>query len=202
MFLSRSRIVSRRTGAKISPTSTISLSRPISTHSPPPDSPFVSDDLHDISLDSVSTTASASILVDQAPLIPFADIPLTFFQPLSSILLSSPPSIGLSYAMFLPLFTLGLRGALTLPLMLWQRGRTRKFADVVMPEIRKAQEKARFDVRAECRRAGKSFEQYQEAFKIRVRLLVSRDGVTSLIRFHRRGKKHLDYRLSTSVDRS
>lgn len=117
-----------------------------------------------------SPIASTSRLIDQAPLVPFADLPLTFFQPLSALLLSFPPAIGLSYAVFLPLFTFGLRGVFTLPLMLWQRERTRKFADVVVPEIRKAQEKARFDVRAECRRAGKSFEEYQVAFKKRVRL--------------------------------
>lgn len=94
----------------------------------------------------------------------------TFFEPASAVLLSLPPSLGISYALFIPLLTLVIRGTFTLPLTLWQRARTRRFADVVMPLLRREQSRISFETRAECRRAGKSFEEYQETYKKRVSL--------------------------------
>lgn len=92
----------------------------------------------------------------------------TFWEPASTALLSLPPALGVSYALFIPLLTLVIRGSLTLPLTLWQRARTRRFANVVMPLLRREQTKISFETRDECRRAGKSFEEYQETYKKRV----------------------------------
>ncbi|GAA5856153.1 hypothetical protein JCM8547_003006 [Rhodosporidiobolus lusitaniae] len=89
----------------------------------------------------------------------------TFFEPLSALFLSLPPAVSLSYATSIPLFTLLYRSTTTLPITLWQRRRTRRFAEVVMPLLKKEQGRIALETRDECRRAGKSYEEYQEVFK-------------------------------------
>ncbi|GAA5963274.1 hypothetical protein JCM21900_000316 [Sporobolomyces salmonicolor] len=95
--------------------------------------------------------------------------PSTFIEPLSTVFLSLPPALSLSYAAFIPLFTVFYRSVVTLPVMTWQRRRTRTFAEVVMPEVRKAQARIALETRDECRRAGKSYEEYQKAFQKRAK---------------------------------
>ncbi|KAL8292915.1 hypothetical protein RQP46_000609 [Phenoliferia psychrophenolica] len=123
----------------------------------------------------MSSTIAAS--PDLPPLL--AHTP-TLLEPLSAALLALPPSLGLSYALFLPLATILLRTTTTLPIMLWQRKRTRKFAEVVMPLIRQAQQTASLEVRDESRRKGKSYEEYLSAFTARTKAEAKR-----LIREHR-----------------
>ncbi|GAA5826415.1 hypothetical protein JCM3770_004697 [Rhodotorula araucariae] len=86
-------------------------------------------------------------------------------EPLSGVFLSLPPALSLSYAAFIPLFTLLYRSTTTLPIVLWQRRRTRRFADVVMPLLRKEQGRIALETRDECRRAAKSYDEYQAVFK-------------------------------------
>lgn len=95
----------------------------------------------------------------------------TLFEPLSAAFLSLPPSLSLSYAAFIPLFTLFYRSTTTLPIVMWQRRRTRRFADLVMPLLRREQGRLALETRDECRRAGKTFEEYQAVFKKKVRPL-------------------------------
>ncbi|GAA5978310.1 hypothetical protein JCM11641_004650 [Rhodosporidiobolus odoratus] len=89
----------------------------------------------------------------------------TFFEPLSAVFLALPPTLSLSYAAFVPLFTLFYRSATTLPITLWQRRRTKRFAEVVMPLVRRKQAEIALQTRDECRRAGKTYEEYQKVFK-------------------------------------
>ncbi|BGP41634.1 Cytochrome c oxidase assembly protein cox18, mitochondrial [Rhodotorula kratochvilovae] len=89
----------------------------------------------------------------------------TFLEPLSGVFLSLPPALSLSYAAFIPLFTLFYRSTTTLPIVLWQRKRTRRFADVVMPLLRREQGRLALETRNKCRREGKSYEEYQALFK-------------------------------------
>ncbi|GAA6038133.1 hypothetical protein JCM8097_007563 [Rhodosporidiobolus ruineniae] len=93
----------------------------------------------------------------------------TFFEPLSAVFLSLPPSLSLSYATFIPLFTLFYRSTTTLPVTLWQRRRTRRFTDVVLPLVKREQGRIALETRDECRRAGKSYEEYQQVFQKRAR---------------------------------
>ncbi|KAK4051772.1 hypothetical protein OIO90_004596 [Microbotryomycetes sp. JL221] len=95
--------------------------------------------------------------------------PPTFFEPAATVLLSLPPTLHLSYALFIPLWTLLIRSTTTLPLTLWQRSRTKRFQDKVMPLIRQAQARISFETRDECRRAGKSYEEYQKEFQKRAK---------------------------------
>lgn len=97
----------------------------------------------------------------------------TFFEPVSAVFLSLPPALSLSYAAFIPLFTLFYRSTTTLPVVLWQRKRTRKFTDVVLPLLRREQGRIALETRDECRRAGKSYEEYQKVFQKKVRSLHS-----------------------------
>lgn len=53
-----------------------------------------------------------------------------------------------------------LRTVVTLPITLWQRGKTRKLADHVLPEWNKMKEEIPLAVRARCRRSGKSYEEF------------------------------------------
>lgn len=92
----------------------------------------------------------------------------TFFEPASNILLALPPTLGLSYAAFIPIATIAIRLCTTLPITLWQRRRTRRLVEKVMPLVREGQRKLSLECRDECRRKGMSFEQYQEVFKKRV----------------------------------
>ncbi|KAM0754053.1 hypothetical protein T439DRAFT_378147 [Meredithblackwellia eburnea MCA 4105] len=89
----------------------------------------------------------------------------TFFEPFSQAFLSLPPALGISYALLIPFATIIVRTTTTLPISLWQRARTRYFANTVMPLVRNAQTVARYQVRDECRRANKSYEEYEKAFK-------------------------------------
>ncbi|GAA6063423.1 hypothetical protein JCM10212_002092 [Sporobolomyces blumeae] len=98
----------------------------------------------------------------------------TYLEPLSTVYLSLPPLLSLSYAAFIPLFTLLYRSSTTLPVVWWQRRRTRRYAQVVVPEIKVEQRKIALETRDECRRAGKSFEEYQEVFATRAKTAARR----------------------------
>ena len=132
------------------------------------------------SLWPTSTTSSSTILPPTPspspapPLLLHSGSPLpdllnpTFFEPASNVLLALPPLAQLSYAAFIPAATIFVRLCTTLPVTLWQRQRTRRLVDFVMPLVRDGQRKLSFECRDECRRKGMSFEQYQQVFKKRV----------------------------------
>lgn len=117
------------------------------------------------STSSATSFAADSILMDTMTSVVTGP---TLFEPLSSLFLSISPILGLSYALCIPLFSLALRLTTSLPLALWQRRRTQRFAENVVPKIKLAQEIAANEVRDQSRRAGKSYQEYQEAFKKRV----------------------------------
>ncbi|GAA5977012.1 hypothetical protein JCM10908_004821 [Rhodotorula pacifica] len=98
----------------------------------------------------------------------------TLFEPLSAAFLSLPPTLSLSYAAFIPLFTILYRSCTTLPVTFWQRARIRRFRDVATPVLKRELGKVALETRAECRRAGKSFEEYQAEYKKRAKKLTHR----------------------------
>lgn len=53
-----------------------------------------------------------------------------------------------------------VRTIVTLPLTLWQRGKTRKLVNLVLPEWNRLKVQIPIDVRARCRRSGKSYEEF------------------------------------------
>lgn len=93
----------------------------------------------------------------------------TLFEPLSAAFLSLPPTVGLSYAAFVPLFTVLYRSCTTLPIAFWQQARIRRFRDVATPVLKRELGRVALETRADCRRVGKSFEEYQAEYKKRVR---------------------------------
>ena len=93
----------------------------------------------------------------------------TILEPLSAAFLSLPPTLSLSYAAFIPLFTILYRTCTTLPVTFWQQARIRRFRDLATPVLKRELGKVALETRAECRRAGKSFEEYQAEYKKRVR---------------------------------
>lgn len=150
---------------------------PTTTAPPPPPTPEPTFD--------VSTTLATS--PDLSPILTQTS---SVLEPLSAALLSLPPALGLSYALFLPVATFLLRSTTTLPIIMWQRARTRKFAEVVMPEIRKAQQAASLQVRDGSRRAGKSYDEYHVAFtaKVILRLRALPDDLLAKLEYGRRPK--------------
>ncbi|GAA5966507.1 hypothetical protein JCM3765_007593 [Sporobolomyces pararoseus] len=104
--------------------------------------------------------------------LPPASIPdPTLLEPLSTLFLSLPPSLSLSYATFIPLLTIFYRSLTTLPVVLWQRKRTRRFTELVIPRLKKQQMELALKTRDECRRLGKSYQEYQTTFKKRAKTL-------------------------------
>lgn len=93
----------------------------------------------------------------------------TLFEPLSAAFLSLPPTLSLSYAAFVPLFTILYRSCTTLPVTFWQQARIRRFRDLATPVLKRELAVVALETRADCRRAGKSFEEYQAEYKKRVR---------------------------------
>lgn len=120
------------------------------------------------STSSFSLDTTSTVFFDSSSILETVTHETSLFEPISSTLLSIPPSLALSYAIGIPLLTLFIRTTTTLPLTLWQRSRTRKFEEVVMPLIQRAQVISEIEVRAECRKANKTYEEYQAIHKIRV----------------------------------
>ncbi|GAA5913535.1 membrane insertase COX18 [Sporobolomyces salmoneus] len=145
-------------------TSTRQFSLWPSSSSQTPDSPT--------SLPESATTSPVPVKPSLSDFLPPASIPdPTFLEPLSTLFLSLPPSLSLSYAAFIPLFTLFYRSLTTLPVVLWQRRRTRRFVEHVVPRLKKEQAKLEWETRDECRGLGKSYEEYQKVFKQRAKKL-------------------------------
>jgi inner membrane protein COX18 len=130
--------------------------------------------LHPRSISTISSSSSSPFVDDLASTgviestLPSTNAVTTLFEPLSTLFLSFPPFLGLSYALCIPLFSLSLRLATSVPIQLWQRKRTQRFAEIVVPQTKIAQELAASELRDASRRAGKSYEEYQIAFRARV----------------------------------
>ncbi|GAA5942772.1 membrane insertase COX18 [Sporobolomyces koalae] len=112
----------------------------------------------------------------RAPLGPdSAQVPLdaalepTLLEPLSSVFLAVPPALAVSYAVFIPLVTVLYRSVTTLPVVLWQRRRTRRFLDLVLPRLRPRQQQIALLTRDECRRANRSYPEYLKLYKQRAK---------------------------------
>lgn len=158
------------------------ISRTIAVRTPTPRSIGIrSFSLWPSSSSSPSSSSTPPSPSDELPLdpikpslsdfLPPASVPAsTYLEPLSTLFLSLPPSLSLSYATFIPLFTLLYRSSTTLPVVLWQRRRTRRFTEKVIPLLKKEQGQLALTTRDECRRLGKSFEEYQKVFQTRVSL--------------------------------
>ncbi|SCV73622.1 BQ2448_6052 [Microbotryum intermedium] len=89
----------------------------------------------------------------------------TLWEPLSTLLVSLPPSLHLTWPLFIPLLTLLLRSSSMIPLQLWQRRQMRQFALVIRPELKHVHEKLALSLRDRSRRKGLSYEQYQHEYK-------------------------------------
>ncbi|GAA6025553.1 hypothetical protein JCM11491_000053 [Sporobolomyces phaffii] len=110
---------------------------------------------------------SRSFSTEPRPPPPVSSIPdPTFLEPLSAAFLSLPPAWAVSYAAAIPLLTVVYRTCTTLPVVLWQRRRTHRFATLVLPRLRRDQARLALETRDECRRAGKSYPEYQHAKKL------------------------------------
>lgn len=113
----------------------------------------------------------------------------TILEPLSAAFLSLPPTLSLSYAAFIPLFTVLYRTCTTLPVTFWQQARIRRFRDLATPVLKRELAKVALETRAECRRAGKSFEEYQAEYKKRVGSCTPIDRVLPSLTLSRQAKR-------------
>ncbi|KAL1406185.1 peroxin [Vanrija albida] len=84
---------------------------------------------------------------------------------LSDLILNTPtPSYGLSIIAL----TLALRFGITLPFTLWQRARVRKNREIIVPAMKKINDRLAVALVPEARRQGWSYEQYKKELKKRL----------------------------------
>lgn len=84
-------------------------------------------------------------------------------------LLHLPPSTH-AYAISIVLLTVTLRSIVTLPVTLWQRKRTKRMVDHVVPQWQDLKSTLPQMVAKRCRREKKSYEEYEKELKREVGL--------------------------------
>ncbi|KDE06793.1 hypothetical protein MVLG_02832 [Microbotryum lychnidis-dioicae p1A1 Lamole] len=89
----------------------------------------------------------------------------TLWEPLSTLLVSLPATLHLTWPLFLPLLTLLIRSSSMIPLQLWQRRQMRRFATVIRPRLKGVHESLALNLRDSSRRKGLSYEQYEQEYK-------------------------------------
>ncbi|SCZ88769.1 BZ3500_MvSof-1268-A1-R1_Chr10-3g03082 [Microbotryum saponariae] len=89
----------------------------------------------------------------------------TLWEPLSTLLVSLPATLHLTWPLFIPLLTLLIRSSSMVPLQLWQRRQMRRFATVIRPRLKGVHERLALGLRDSSRRKGLSYEQYEQEYK-------------------------------------
>lgn len=97
----------------------------------------------------------------------------SFLSSASDAILALPDHLPLhpSYATSIILLTLALRCSITLPTTIWQRKRVKRAQTEVIPRVRAYMQEAKYELRAQFRRAGKDYEEYTKELNTRVRKL-------------------------------
>ncbi|PWN49937.1 hypothetical protein IE53DRAFT_331171 [Violaceomyces palustris] len=108
-----------------------------------------------------ASTGAASFL---EPLIPV-------IQNLSEILHLG--GMTYSHAISIVLVAFAARATITLPVTLWQRARSRRMVERVLPAWNEIKKTAPYTVRKRCRLAGKSYEEYQIELKSELKARLS-----------------------------
>lgn len=117
-------------------------------------------------LEASSSSSTSTILPESisnliTPLAPYLhDLPSTLH--LSVFETSYPQAISILILTFL------LRSTITLPISIWSRSRTRRMVELLLPEWNADKKKLPIQVLKRCRRAGKSYEEYQQELKAEV----------------------------------
>lgn len=121
---------------------------------------------------SSSTSASSSVAEAPEPELPSELLELVsnegLFRSFSNAFLHAPdllPNFLNSYSVSVVLLVLALRAGFTLPVNLWQRRRSDRMQDIVVPKMEAWALQARETLRARCRKQGKSYEEYVEIYK-------------------------------------
>lgn len=121
--------------------------------------------------------------------------------------LALPHTLGIaSYAVTIVLLTLLLRCSITVPVTIWQRKRVKRVQDLVVPAAKQWLASAKYSLRAEYRRAGKSYEEYVAALNAKVYLAHCESigpacSSLTVIYLHRRSNKSRSFLLDIVVDR-
>lgn len=92
-------------------------------------------------------------------------------QTVSNAFLHLPELSHTTYAGSVVLLVLALRSTFTLPVNLWQRRRTDRMQQLVMPKMNAWALQAREELRKKCRRQGKSYEEYVAIYNQAVSLM-------------------------------
>lgn len=143
----------------------------ISSHPPWPIRRYTTSQIS--SNHGISSTPSYPSLLAVAPIVASipsdpinADTPTSFFDPIVSVLLSSPLPAGLTII----LLTFFFRSAVTLPATIWQRRRIQKTKEIVRPAMKALNERMAGVVARECRAKGIDYEGYKKELKNQVSL--------------------------------
>ncbi|KAN0065617.1 hypothetical protein ACQY0O_000743 [Thecaphora frezii] len=135
---------------------------------------------------SATSTASAA-LADPASSSASSSAELassTFLDPLVPALHSLAETLHItgpsSHALSIVVLAFAVRTVFTLPMTIWQRRRTLRMTELVVPEWTAYKEKAPNVVRARCRKAGKSYEEFQKELQADLKAKIN-----SLMKQHR-----------------
>lgn len=109
----------------------------------------------------ISTSLSPDVVVERSSSVAGG---FEFLEPWVPTVQSLADALHLSgphaHALSVVALAFTVRTLVTLPVTLWQRKKTRKLADRVLPEWNKMKETIPLAVRARCRRANKSYEEF------------------------------------------
>ncbi|EPQ27485.1 uncharacterized protein PFL1_05023 [Pseudozyma flocculosa PF-1] len=136
---------------------------------------------------STTTTTTATALAEATPsdaLASTSQFGFSFLEPWAPTLHSLADTLHITgpYAHAISIFALAfaVRTVFTLPMTLWQRRRTQRMTELVVPEWTAYKASAPTVVRARCRRAGKSYEEFQKELQADLKA-----KIRDLLRQHR-----------------
>lgn len=103
-------------------------------------------------------------------------------------ILHLPEGTPHAYALAIAITTVLLRSAVTLPITLWQRRRTRRMVQLVAPQWAQLKQTLPISVAKRCRKEGKSYEAYEKELQKEVRqegllYAAAAETTTTLYRF-------------------
>lgn len=126
----------------------------------------------------------------------------TFLSSASDAFLALPDHLPFhpSYATSIVLLTLALRCSITLPLTVWQRKRVKRVQEEVIPRVKSYMEEAKYELRAQFRRAGKDYTDYTKELNKLASPFFSRTNVL-LTGLSRPKRSSRSYPQSTDVPR-
>ncbi|MCO5584865.1 hypothetical protein L7F22_038797 [Adiantum nelumboides] len=138
----------------------------------------------------ISSTSSALDSITSLPQTTGGDVTSSYFASIVPYVEQMPTYIGLSvdsphaYVISIIVATIAMRTAITLPVTIWQRARTRRMTEIVGPKWEQMKRDLPIDVARRCRVQKKTHEEYKvelhKTLKSELRLLLKKNKCAPL----------------------